>query len=87
MDSITDTLRAWNKSTSERAKLQHVYIAIIVAVTVISGLITLINSDLGHSLILIAGIAVIAFLANAIVWAITRVYIVDRLDRKRSPRK
>ena len=78
-----DVLRAWNKSTPERVKLQHVYIAIIIAVTVVAGLVSLINVQLGRQLITVAGIALLAVIANALTWALIRVYLLDRLDRKR----
>ena len=78
-----DVLRAWNKSTPERVKLQHVYIAIIIAVTVVAGLVSLINAQLGRQLIAVAGIALVAVIANALTWALIRVYLLDRLDRKR----
>ena len=78
-----DVLRAWNKSTPERVKLQHVYIAIIIVVTVVAGLVSLINVQLGRQLITVAGIALVAVIANALTWALIRVYLLDRLDRKR----
>lgn len=87
MESITDVLRAWNKSTPERVKLQHVYIAIIAVVTVVAGLVSLINVQLGRQFIAVAGVALVAFITNALVWALTRVYIFDRLDRKRPTKK
>ena len=87
MESIMDVLRAWNKSTPERVKLQHVYIAIIIAVTVVAGLVSLINVQLGSQLITVAGIALVAVIANALTWALIRVYLLDRLDRKRPSSK
>ena len=87
MESIMDVLRAWNKSTPERVKLQHVYIAIIIAVTLVAGLVSLINAQLGRQLITVAGIALVAVIANALTWALIRVYLLDRLDRKRPSSK
>lgn len=78
-----DVLRAWNKSTPERVKLQHVYIAIIIAVTVVAGLVSLINAQLGRQLITVAGVALVALITNTFTWALIRVYLLDRLDRKR----
>jgi len=87
MESFLDILRDWNKSVSEREKLQHLYVCIIVIATVIAGLTALINPELGHQLIMITLIAVTAFLANALVWALARVYLFDRLDRRRTTKK
>ena len=80
-------LHTWNKSTPERVKVQHVYMVIIVVVTVAAGLTSLINVQLGRQLIIVAGLALIALVANALVWALTRVYLLDRLDRKRPAKK
>ena len=87
MESIITALRAWNKTTSERTKLQHVYVAIIVVVTVVAGLVSLIHAELGRQVLTLAGIAVVAFLANAVVWALTRVYLLGYLERKRPASK
>lgn len=87
MEALLDILRTWNKSTSERVKLQHAYLLIIVVVTMISGLVALVNVELGRKLIIVAGIALVALIANALVWALTRVYFVDRLERKRTNKK
>ena len=84
METISALLQKWNKSTSERTKLQHTYLCIVVVVTIISGLIALIDADLAHRLVLIPGIALVAFLSNAIVWALLKVYGVARLDSKKS---
>ena len=67
----------------ERVKLQHVYIAIIAVVTVVAGLASLINVQLGRQLITVAGVALVALIANTFTWALIRVYLLDRLDRKR----
>lgn len=83
MESLSDLLRKWNKSTAELTKLQHVYLFIIVVMTVVAGLVALVDANIGHRLILISGIALIAFLANAIVWALTRVYIIGAIERKK----
>ncbi len=82
-----EVLRAWNKSTPERVKVQHVYIVVIVVVTVVSGLVSLISPQLGRQFITVAGVALVAFIANALMWALTRVYLLDRLERKRPSNK
>lgn len=87
MEQFVEIIRDWNKSSSERVKLQHVYILIIIVITVISGLLGLIDVELGRQFIKLAGIAAIAFLANAIVWALSQTYVFTRLERKRPLKK
>lgn len=89
MESFLTILRGWNKSTTDREKLQHVYLCLIIVVTIGAGLLALLDAHRGRQLITVAGIAIVAFLANALVWALTRVYIVDRLgaNSRRSAKK
>ena len=87
MEQFVEIIRDWNKNSSERVKLQHVYVLVIVIVTVVSGLVALIDAELGRQLIKIAGVAVVAFLANAVVWALSQTYIFTRLERKRTVKK
>lgn len=87
MESFTNLLKEWNKATSERTKLQHIYLVLIASITIIAGLLALINPLLGHQLILIASAALFTFLANAVVWALLKVYLLPRLDRKQPTKK
>lgn len=68
-------------------KLQQVYVFIIIVMTIIAGLAALVNANLGHRLIIVSGIALVAFLANALVWALTRVYVVGVIERNKPNKK
>lgn len=61
-------LNNWNAKYGERQKLQQVYLAIIVVVTVFAGLVSLVRPRLGHDIMYIVGAALVAFFANAIAW-------------------
>lgn len=79
---IKDSLNSWNKTKSERQKLQHVYIVLAGMVTVIAGLVSLINTDAGHTILLIAGIALLTFGVNALVWNLLQSSLLDKLSSK-----
>lgn len=74
----------WKRETTDRQKLQSVYLAVAVAVLVIAGLISLIDADLGQKISFIAGFAFMGFIANAVVWSLFVTNLVDRIkDRRR----
>jgi uncharacterized membrane protein len=84
MESFTSLLIEWNKSTSERAKLQHTYMLLVVVTVVLAGLITLLNPALGHIIVTVAGFLFAALIANAIIWALLKTFVIDRIKQKRS---
>ena len=84
MNVLFSLLREWNKSSNERAKLQHAYIAIVVVLIVLAGLITLLNPLLGNTIVSFAGFLALAFLANAVIWALLKSFVIDRIVAKRS---
>lgn len=67
-EHLTADLQNWHAAYGERQKLQHTYLAMIVVLTVIAGLISLMNEALGHDLMFVVLAAVIAFIINAVVW-------------------
>ena len=87
MESLRKSLQSWNKSTPERAKLQHIYIALIIVVTLAAGLVSLLSPSLGRQIVTLAGLALIALLMNGLIWALARVYLLDFLERKQPPKK
>lgn len=80
--SLHDALINWNKTTSERAKLQHSYLALTVAVFVVAGMVGLVNYQYGQALLQIALVALGAFLVNAFVWALLQSFVFTRLNAK-----
>lgn len=89
------TLQEWNEKTSSRQKLQHAYIAVAIGLVVAAGIVGLVNYDLGQSILSGAFLAVAAFLANAVIWALLQSFVLLRLpakklllaSSKKSPRK
>jgi cell division protein FtsW (lipid II flippase) len=81
-ESIKSYLNNWNVSKSERQKLQHTYLLIAVIVVLVSGIISLLNAKLGHRIVLVAVFAVLAFLANALVWNLLQSSVIAKLVSK-----
>jgi cell division protein FtsW (lipid II flippase) len=64
MDQLKTVLNDWNKSKTERQKLQHTYVALIVIAIVVAGLVSLVNPDRGQQLTMVALVALLAFLSE-----------------------
>lgn len=82
---LTDSLRSWIVSTDTFTKLQHSYVALSLTSLVIAGLISLINYDLGQSLLFISLMLILIFVANGIVWAVVRTFIVAETNPAKQP--
>lgn len=75
-------LISWHKTTDERAKLQHSYVALAVLLVIVAGLVGLMNYSYGQSLLQLALGAFIIFAANAIIWALLQSFVFTRLEAK-----
>lgn len=84
MEAFSTLLKEWNRSSNERTKLQHAYLALVVMIVVLAGIITLLNPSLGHTIVSFAGFLGLAFISNAIVWALLKSFVIDRISVRRS---
>jgi drug/metabolite transporter (DMT)-like permease len=82
-EPIKDTLIAWNTKHSERAKLQHAYIAIAAVLLVVAGVVGLMNRELGQNILVISILSAGMFLANAIAWSLLQSALLFRLPTTR----
>lgn len=86
-ENTKSVLISWNASSSERQKLQHVYLVIAVIIVFGAGIVSLINPAFGHELVKIALYAVIVFLANAVVWNLLQSSFLSKIPKKSSRKK
>lgn len=84
MKSIRTILSHWNTTYSDRSKLQHGYAALAVVSLVVAGLVSLINYNLGQSLLFIAIITVLVFIGNGVVWALINTFVIPRNGSRES---
>ncbi|HSW99885.1 MAG TPA: hypothetical protein VLH38_02505 [Patescibacteria group bacterium] len=61
-------IRNWATTTSDRQKLQHTYIVLMILVTLVAGVVTFLDAKKGHQVMYVVVLMAIAFLANAVVW-------------------
>lgn len=86
LQTIKDMLADWNNSHSERAKLQHAYLALSLIGIVVAGLVGLLDYDASRAILRVCFAGIGIFAVNAIVWALLFSLVVIKLP-KRSSRK
>ncbi|MFZ1361197.1 MAG: hypothetical protein WAS27_04205 [Candidatus Saccharimonadales bacterium] len=89
-ESIKLSLQSWNATTTEREKLQHLYVVASVLLLVVAGVIGLLNQNLGQQILAVAIVSAMLFLVNAVAWALLQSFILFRLakpGRKVTPKK
>jgi undecaprenyl pyrophosphate phosphatase UppP len=80
LETLKESLRRWSDITEDRHKLQHTYLASSVLLIIIAGVVGLFNYDAGQQLLLIALLAAMIFLINAVVWALASAAIFTRIE-------
>lgn len=80
-ETIRQSLAEWAHDTSERQKLQHVYIIAVIVLLVVAGLAGLVNYQMSQQILGLAFIAGIVFLVNLVVWALLQSLILLPLDK------
>lgn len=88
IDSVKELLANWKTSSSDRAKLQHAYLVIVIALVLAAGVVGLVNYGIGQQLLAVAVVCAGVFLANAVVWSLLQSAVLLRIGgRKPSSRK
>jgi hypothetical protein len=85
-ESIKTALNEWNGETSERQKLQHLYLVIIIVGVLIAGIVSLVDAQLGHTIVSVSLCAILVYFANAVVWNLLQAGLLSKLS-SRSKRK
>lgn len=80
--NLKTVLSDWHATTGERQKLQHAYLVGAVVITFLAGVISLVDADLGHTIVKIALIAVGTFLVNGIAWNLLHSSVLLKLENK-----
>ena len=81
-ESLENALISWNRRTSDRQKLQHTYVALLVVVVVLAGIFSLFSSTRSTLLLYIAIVLLTGLLANFLIWSLLKSSLLDRLPRQ-----
>ncbi len=88
LQTFKDMLIEWNSNHSERAKLQHAYLALSLAGIVVAGLVGLLDYNSSRAILRLCFAGLGIFAINAITWALLFSLVVNKLPVvKRSSRK
>lgn len=85
--ALKASLSTWNKATNERVKLQYVYAVTGIALLVVSGLVSLINDQLGFQLLSVTFTIAAVFFINVVVWALFDSIILSKLPKNPSRKR
>ena len=83
LNSLYNALLEWNRTTSERQKLQHSLFTIVVLSVVTAGIVSLIDNQTGEDILLITVVAGVVFLINAVLWSLLDSTVIARLSGRR----
>lgn len=81
--SFIELLKIWNKSSDDRAKVQHIYLFGTVVLLFVAGIVSLVNYSLGQVLLFGTLALLLIFVANAVVWALVYTFVLSRLKPKK----
>lgn len=87
MKEFSSLIAAWNKQTSSFSKLQHAYAALTIIMLIIAGIIGLINYRLGQGLLFLSLFSLTVFVANGVIWALVRTFIIAQPKKPTQTRK
>lgn len=83
---LMESIIKWNATKNERQKLQHCYLVLTVVIILIAGIVSLIDTVLGHNIVKLALIALTTFVVNAVGWNLLQSTLIYKLP-KTSKRK
>ena len=80
MDMIKSYLQKWNTQKNAFSKVQSAYLALAVMLFLLAAVISLVNPNLGQSIIFFSLMAFLVFVGNAVIWALLQTFVVSGLE-------
>lgn len=84
---MNELMSKWNKSNSERVKLQYAYGVLALLLLVLAGLVSLVNYSLGYSILAFAFGFTVIFFVNAVAWVMLEAFILNKLPKTSTRKK
>ncbi len=78
-ESLRNQLMGWNKNTTDRQKLQLIYLLAIVVSFFVAAIASLANHGLGMTILKVTVVAIVVFSVNAVIWAMLHTFVLDKL--------
>lgn len=84
-ESLRNQLIDWNQSTTDRQKLQLIYLLAIVVSFFAAAIASLANHGLGMTILKVTVVSIVVFSVNAVIWAMLHTFVLDKLVEKTRP--
>ena len=89
MQPIYEFLAKWNKTSDSLTKEQASYATLAVVTFLLAAVVSLVNQNLGQSILFLAIVLGLTFIANGVMWALVRTFAVPHIEKNapKIPRK
>jgi len=81
-ENVRTAVTQWNQRTSDRQKLQHSYVVLLLAVIFLAGIVSLFSGERSRQLMYIAFALITTLVVNFLVWSLLKTTILDKLPRQ-----
>lgn len=85
MEVMKEFIASWNRRADTFTKMQAGYAVLAIALFILAGTVSLIQVNLGQTLLFFSGLLALTFVANGVMSAVIRTYIVIK-NAPASPR-
>ncbi|PID32871.1 hypothetical protein CR956_00225 [Candidatus Saccharibacteria bacterium] len=84
---IKQSLVEWNKRYDNFAKLQHIYIALIVILTFVAGLLSLLDIVIINTVLEVIKLIAITLFVNLLTMILVKSFVVDKIKKIKISKK
>lgn len=81
MQNVFKFLAKWNTTSDALAKVQAVYLLLVVALIFIAGLIALVSPAAGQTAAFYALVAALTFVGNGVIWALVKTFAIPHIEK------
>lgn len=81
-ENVRTAVTQWNQRTSDRQKLQHSYVVLLLAVIFLAGIVSLFSGERSRQLMYVAFALITTLAVNFLVWALLKTTVLDKLPRQ-----
>lgn len=81
-ETVRTAIIQWSQRTSDRQKLQHSYVALLLAIVFLAGVVSLFSANRSRQLMYGAIILIITAVTNFVVWGLLKTSLLDKLPRQ-----
>lgn len=83
LNALYNALLEWNRTATDRMKMQHLYLSIAIIALVVAGVVSLIDRTTGQDILVVTVVALAVYLLNAVLWALLESSLLSKLTNRR----